>query len=259
MPRFHEHDGVTLAFDAAGSGDPPMVFVHGWLCDRSHFAPQFDHFASRHAVLGLDLPGQGDSGRPSPDSGRYGIDAFAKDVLAVASAAGYERPVVVGHSLGAAVALACAARPDAVRAAVMVDSTPILDQAAKSFLTSAVVAIESDTDGDYRRQLFAGMFLPTDTVRRDEIITASGRVPGPIAAAAIRGLIDFDGAAAFAAVRVPILSIRSGMPGDPPSALQAACPTITIGQTVGAGHFIQLEVPEQVNHMIERFLAVNDI
>jgi len=103
------------------------------------------------------------------------------------------------------------------------------------------------------------MFLPTDTVRRDEIITASGRVPAPIAAAAIKGLIAFDGAAAFSAVRVPILSIRSGLPGDSPSDLQAACPAITIGQTVGAGHFIQLEVPDQVNHMIDRFLAVNHL
>ena len=34
-------------------------------------------------------------------------------------------------------------------------------------------------------------------------------------------------------------------------------PAITIGQTVGAGHFLQLEVPEQVNLMIERFLSVN--
>jgi pimeloyl-ACP methyl ester carboxylesterase len=259
VPRFHEHEGVTLAFEAAGSGDPPMVFVHGWLCDRSHFAPQLEHFAARHAAVGMDLPGHGDSGRPSPDGGRYRIDAFANDVLAVASAAGCECPVVVGHSLGAVVALACAARPDAVRAAVMVDCTPILDRAAKSFLSSAAVAIEGDTDGEYRRQFFAGMFLPTDTVRRDEIIAASGAEPGPIAAAAIKGLIDFDAAAAFGAVRVPVLSIRSGLPGDAPSDLQAACPTITIGQTVGAGHFIQLEVPEQVNHMIERFLAVNDL
>jgi pimeloyl-ACP methyl ester carboxylesterase len=35
-----------------------------------------------------------------------------------------------------------------------------------------------------------------------------------------------------------------------------ACPSMTIGQIVGAGHFPQLEVPEQVNPMIERFLAV---
>jgi hypothetical protein len=37
------------------------------------------------------------------------------------------------------------------------------------------------------------------------------------------------------------------------------CPAITVGQTVGAGHFNQLEVPGQVNAMIERFLAVNGL
>jgi hypothetical protein len=31
-------DGV--GYDCAGSGDPPLVFVHGWCCDRTCFAPQ---------------------------------------------------------------------------------------------------------------------------------------------------------------------------------------------------------------------------
>lgn len=39
--------------------------------------------------------------------------------------------------------------------------------------------------------------------------------------------------------------------------LRAVCPHVVTGQTVGAGHFHQLEVPEQVNAMIERFLAVS--
>ena len=41
-------------------------------------------------------------------------------------------------------------------------------------------------------------------------------------------------------------------PGGPCSRQAAG---IMIGQTVGAGHFIQLAVPEQMNAMIERFLA----
>jgi hypothetical protein len=37
------------------------------------------------------------------------------------------------------------------------------------------------------------------------------------------------------------------------------CPAITIGQAVGSGHFIQLEVPDQVNAMIERFLTITGL
>lgn len=34
-------------------------------------------------------------------------------------------------------------------------------------------------------------------------------------------------------------------------------PKLACGQTVGSDHFCQLEVPEQVNAMLDRFLAVN--
>ena len=41
-----------------------------------------------------------------------------------------------------------------------------------------------------------------------------------------------------------------------PTRLRALVPGIHYGMTVGAGHFCQLEVPDQVNAMIDRFLAV---
>jgi len=33
-------DGIRLAFEDRGAGKPAFVFVHGWACDRSFFAPQ---------------------------------------------------------------------------------------------------------------------------------------------------------------------------------------------------------------------------
>jgi len=38
-------DGVALAYNEDGTGDPPMVLVHCWVCDHTFFAPQFDHFS----------------------------------------------------------------------------------------------------------------------------------------------------------------------------------------------------------------------
>jgi pimeloyl-ACP methyl ester carboxylesterase len=96
-------------------------------------------------------------------------------------------------------------------------------------------------------------------VRRDEIIEGMTAVPPPIAGAALRSIAEFDGTTALGAVDVPLLSIGSAMPTNPPDDFRAACPTITIGQTVGAGHFNQLEVPDQVNCMIEHFLRVNGL
>ena len=257
MTEFVEHDGVRIAYETAGKGDPPIVFVHGWACDRSYFVPQFEHFSRGHAVAAVDLRGHGESACPEPAAGVYSAERFADDVLAVAAAVGFERPIVIGHSLGGVTALACAARPGAVRAAVMVDHAPLINPAIKSFIAQAADAVEADGDGSVRTAFVSGMFLPTDTVRREEIITAMGALARPIAGAALRAIAEFDGVAALGAVAVPLLTIGSAMPTDTTADLRTACPTITIGQTVGAGHFNQLEVPDQVNLMIERFLAVD--
>jgi pimeloyl-ACP methyl ester carboxylesterase len=259
MTKVVERGGVTLAYTTTGHGDPPIVFVHGWSCDRSYFAPQIDHFASRHAIAALDLRGHGESGVPEPGIGVYEIETFADDVLAVAAAAGFERPIVIGHSLGGVIALECAARPGAVRAAVMVDPAPILNVPIKVFIGQAADAIEDDADGSWRETFVTGMFLPTDTVRRDETISGMTTLPPAVAAAAIRSIDHYDGVAALGAVAVPLLNISAAFPTDSAADFRAACNTITVGQTVGAGHFNQLEVPEQVNVMIERFLVVNGL
>src|SRR5258708_28266624 len=125
--------GVSLAFDIAGAGDPPMIFVHGWGCDRSYFAPQFDHFASGHVVAALDVRGHGGSGQPEPGPGSYDMEGMADDVLAVAEAAGVPRAGVGGDSLGALVGLAWAPRAAAVWALGMVDPAPVTTEAAKAF------------------------------------------------------------------------------------------------------------------------------
>ncbi len=259
MAEFISADGVRLAYDTAGAGDPPIVFVHGWSCDRSYFAPQFEHFATSHAVAAMDLRGHGDSSRPDPGPGRYDIDALAGDVLAVAGAAGFTRPVLAGHSLGALIGLACAARPGAIGALVMVEPAPITNKAAKAFFLDSVAAVCGDDDLSWRTAFIEGMFLPTDVARRRAIINDMLSVAPGIAAALVRAMGEFDGASALSKAGVPVLSIGSAVPANKSADLRSVCPVITIGQTVGAGHFNQLEVPGQVNAMIERFLAINGL
>ncbi len=249
-------DGTPISYRAAGRGDPALVLVHGWCCDGSYLAPQSAHFAARHAVVSPDLRGHGESGRPRPGPGVYDIAAFADDVLAAAWAAGADRPVVVGHSMGGLVALACAARPGAVRAAVLLDPAPVVDERGKAYFARSADAVAADADGAVRRRFAERQFGPADTVRRAETIAGISAGDPAVAAAGMRAMAGFDGAAALGAVAaagVPVLAITSR---EAESALREHA-GIALGRTVGAGHFHQLEVPGQVNAMIERFLAVS--
>jgi pimeloyl-ACP methyl ester carboxylesterase len=239
-------DTDGIAYDAAGSGDPPLVFVHGWCCDRTYFAPQFRYFGPRHAVLALDLPGHGESGGAANTT-----EAFADAVLAVAAAV--PAPVVVGHSMGALVSLACAARPGAVRAAVLVDPAPILDGRGKAYFVRSLPAVAGDTDGSWRAGFAARMFRPTDAVRRAETVAAISTAPLRTAVAGWQAIVDFDAAAVLPRLHVPVLLISAG---EPEAGVAERITDLTFGRTVGAGHFVQLEVPDQVNAMIERFLTL---
>ncbi|MDI5967459.1 alpha/beta hydrolase [Streptomyces sp. SL13] len=246
-------DGVRIAYETAGEGGVPLLLVHGWCCERSYLAPQFEHFAAGRQVVAVDLRGHGGSGAGEPEA--YGVEVFAGDALAAAAAAGAERPVVVGHSMGALVALACAARPGAVRGAVLLDPAPVVSERGKAVFAAAVADVAADRDGAWRRRFAEGLFGPADTVRRDRVPGEMASVPVRIAAPGMRAMAGFEGAAALAAVEaagVPVLVVTGGRPERALADWRHA----VLARTAGAGHFLQLEVPEQVNAMIERFLVV---
>lgn len=122
MP-YAQLDGLRLFYEQAGSGDPNLLFVHGWCCDREAFKPQFEHFAQTHAVTTLDLRGCGES--DGPDGG-YTIPDFADDLARFCAVAGIEKPVIVGHSLGGMIAVELGARYSSLPSAlVLVDPGPI--------------------------------------------------------------------------------------------------------------------------------------
>ena len=83
------------------------------------------------------------------------------------------------------------------------------------------------------------------------------RAPLAVAVAVIRGINEWNGVGALALCTVPTLLLRARLHEHTDVLrLRAIKPDLEVGITVGAGHFHHLEVPEQVNAMIERFLTI---
>jgi pimeloyl-ACP methyl ester carboxylesterase len=117
--RFITVDGVRLHYLEKGEG-PPVVLIHGNVVTAEDFVLSgvFDRVARNHRVIAFDRPGYGYSERPQ---GSIWTAIEQADLLQEAlDQLGIERPIVVGHSWGALVAMELAlGQPDAVSGLVV--------------------------------------------------------------------------------------------------------------------------------------------
>lgn len=99
MADIELHNGITLAYDEAGSRqDPAVVLIHGVSMSRRYFHRQLRPLAARNRVIAVDLRGHGDSEKvPSGHT----IPQYARDLDAFMRALEVEQPVLLGWSMGA--------------------------------------------------------------------------------------------------------------------------------------------------------------
>ncbi len=250
-----ERDGVGLSFEEVGSGEPPMVFVHGWTCEHSALAPQVEHFKRTHRTVAVDLRGHGASDAPEGD---YSISLLADDVVWVGRQLALGPSVIVGHSMGAVVALDLAARhPEAVAALVLVDSAPVdPPPETTELLGQFVEELRGEGSIAARRRFVEGLlFLPSDDAAlKARVCNEMLAVPGHVAYGCMKALTEWPGTD-LRTVGVPVLAIHADRPLNDPAKLSGLCPTLINAQTPGVGHFNQLLAPDLVNQLIEGFLV----
>lgn len=93
-------DGTTLAWAASGSVGPTVILANGIVCTDTYWTFLHPYLVERgHRVVFRDYRGHGRSAPPA-DPDEVTLAAHARDLWAVADAAGVERAVLVGHSMG---------------------------------------------------------------------------------------------------------------------------------------------------------------
>lgn len=251
MPKVSK-DGVALYYQEAGGG-LPVVFIHGATCDHTFMQPQFDYFQKEHRVVSLDLRGHGLSGKPRQ---KYTIAGFAHDVAWLCGQLGLERVAVAGHSLGGSVALQMAVDfPDLVSAVAALDSTVI---ASRERLEKILPPLLRKLKGpDYLKAFcrhFGAAFEAFDDPNRKEaILEKMCQAPQHVIVSLFEELIAWDGVEAAAVVKAPFLYMAASTFRTDLNLLKELCPHLITAQVVASGHFLQMEVPQQVNPMLEHF------
>ena len=249
-------NGVEIAFDDTGGPEPAIVLIHAAFGNRSSYDGMVPGLAKKHRVITLDLRGHGDSGVPDEP---FGLLECANDALAVCREAGVRRAVLGGLSMSGVISLIAAGlAPDLVAGVVMLDGTLLFPEVIRKHgLEEFVPALEGPRWLEAARNYFGTlMFTRFDPPGlKDEILDDLSKVPPHIAAPLMRDIFISDHAEKLVAAPCPLLYIHGVTPTDV-NRLRELRPDALVGAVVGAGHFINMVVPEQLNAMIERFIEV---
>jgi pimeloyl-ACP methyl ester carboxylesterase len=127
-------DGDVVHYEAFGRGRP-VLFIHGWLGSWRYWVPTMEALADKYRAYALDLWGFGDSDKSKP---RYSVADYVTLINSYVNAMGISHFPLVGHALGAAVALEYAAGyPDQVKKVVAVSLPLTPDSVSHKLLNFA--------------------------------------------------------------------------------------------------------------------------
>lgn len=260
MPTIPVRD-TTLYYERAGSG-PELLFVHGMCGDADVWEGQVRRLADRFTCITYDRRGHTRSGRGSaPES----VETHAADAAALIDVLELTRPLLVGSSGGARIAVEVArARPDLIAGAV-VSEPPILGLepvAGQAFLAEVAAAVAPAAQaGGPRAAVDAffplvcpGLWSELDEPRRDRL-----RANGPMMLAEFAGHPYLLAPDDVREVDVPVLVI-AGTTSHPAlraiaATLARALPDARLAELEGSGHVTYVERPDEFAAAVGGFAA----
>lgn len=254
MQFLKRDDGVSLPYEDTRTELPPLLLVHGCGFDHNSLTLQRDFFRKSHRVVSVDLRGHGKSDAPKQD---YTVAGFADDLAWLCTQLELVKPIVVGHSLGGLVPLELAARyADIPSSLVMIDSAVFPPQAVIDTVPAQFFeALAGPSYFDAYRQLISTICLSTDHLSLQ--MMAAAPIPQHVLASSLLNhTINYDASQAASACHVPIAYIFSITPFLDLPRFQSLIPQLVTARTLGAGHFSPIEIPDQINAMIDQFIKI---
>lgn len=247
-------DGVPISYSVQGKGDPTLVFIHCWSCDRHLWDNQVSVFAKEHRVVTIDLPGHGQSGQGRKD---WSIESYADDVNTVITKLKLTRVILVGSSMGGPIALEATRRmPDRVVGIVPVDTLhnvettidpKVLEDAFKQLRADYKVAVTG-----LLNQFF---FSPsTPAAVKNRIISETTARPPEIAIPILEAIFKYRPAPALREVKVPIRAINADMTPTNLDVNRKYAPQFDAVIIKGSGHYPMLEDPGRFNELLADFI-----
>jgi pimeloyl-ACP methyl ester carboxylesterase len=240
----------NLSVNDGGNGAAtPVLFVHSFAGSAAQWLPQLDHLRDTRRTVAFDWRGHGESD-PSPTND-YSIQAIAEDIAVVADQLALTRFVLVGHSMGAAAAIAYAGSHNDRVAGLVVESIggQMDDKIAKPMIDAIDNNYEEQMDEYWARLLTNASLATQMLVKRDRAVLTKTQ-----ALAMIHSAFAYDPLPDLGQFEGPKLTIIPTS-GDTQFALHRLTPGLPVQVIAGTSHWIHLDRPYEFNQLLDEFLA----
>jgi len=240
-----------LASITRGSGDLPVLFAHSFAGNRSHWADTLAHLGSRRRAIAFDFKGHGNS---PAISGRYSYDSLSQDIETVADLQQLDNFVLVGHSMGAAVAIEyAAAHAERVAALVLVDPPPAPGAVPQQQIQEIFDSLDQNPYAVIEQFWNQQMFIDTRPEVKQRLLAGLHDLARHVAIELTKEAFTVDAAKSLRRYPGPKHAIVTPR-NDAALSLHNAVPGVSHAIIHGTGHWIHLDKPAEFNSSLDEFL-----
>jgi len=161
--------GVTICCDDFGTGNIPIIFIHGFPFDKSSWQPQVEFLKHTHRVLAYDIRGFGKS---TPGQENMSISIFADDLIELMDVLQIRKAVACGLSMGGYILLNAVNRyPERFEAIILSDTQCIADSPeGKEKRYKTIDQINAEGLRDFAEAFVQNIFCPESLDTKKELV-----------------------------------------------------------------------------------------
>jgi pimeloyl-ACP methyl ester carboxylesterase len=250
------HDGINLSYKLAGQGPLNFVLIHNAGGNHQFMNEQLEYFSRGFQVLNVDLRGHGDSDKPEQN---YTVKSFAEDIIYLCQSHNIKKAIFIGLNYGANVAIELANISSLASHLVLIDPPILMEPWVIQLIQEHIDDLNNPTLENFAKTIADGVFFNTCSQNKKLATAAFETTAKAALASTYKNLLIWDNESIkkLQHCTMPILYIQSSKPFSSEEALQKYCPHLMAGKVVGSGHWATLEVPDQVNSMVKRFIELN--
>ncbi len=243
-------DGARINFHSVGKGEPALVFIHGWSCDKSYWDYQVTAFEKKYRVVTIDLAGHGESGLERKN---YTLQSFGEDVATVVNKLGLKKIILIGHSMGGPVIIEAANRlKGKVIGLIGADTFQNFGETFPEDQMLQFLKPFKENFVETTKGFVKTMFPPTaDSLLVKKVADDMSSAPPKIAISAMENMFRDNAIPALKELDVPIISINCDLYPVKVEENRKHTKSFDVKMMNGVGHFVMLEDPEKFNALLQ--------